>query len=607
MRTAGRIRDADLEEVRRRANLIEVASEYMQVKRAGRLYKALCPFHAEKTPSFSLDPAKGLWHCFGCGEGGDTIRLIEKIENLSFVEAIERLAQMTGVDLQYERLSQADRAAHRRRARLVDAHREAATYYHDTLKRASEASDARTYLLQQRGFTKETLEEFQVGFSLPKWDALVNHLKGKGFSEQEIGDAGLGARRQDGGLVDRFRGRVMFPIHDLTGDPVAFGARKMGNEDGPKYLNSSESPIYKKSQVLYALNRAKGEIVKTARGLIVEGYTDVIALHQAGIQTAVATCGTALGLEHLRGLQRFTQDVVLSLDADEAGGLAAERTYDQMIGDAQQMGITLRVVVMPPGDDPADSVAKAGADGFLALVDGAIPLLEFVLKREADRYSVGDAEVQARALRSSLRLLAKTESSVVRNEAARRLSGWIGVDPSIVFVELEKVMTTGITSRSTTGTILRRASGQVRREQDALRLALQQQRVVKARMEEVSTDFFSVPEHKVIWSALQKGTDPALLPETLEDEHARNIATQLAVEPIPLDGELTDALIERNAIEVFSRLKEFVLSREIEQLTPQLQRLNPLESPKEHDELFAKLLELQRQKRELTQMGEGDE
>ncbi|TMK53295.1 MAG: DNA primase, partial [Actinobacteria bacterium] len=405
MRTAGRIRDADLEEVRRRANLIDVASEYMQVKRAGRLYKALCPFHAEKTPSFSLDPAKGLWHCFGCGEGGDTIRLIEKIENLSFVEAIERLAQMTGVDLHYEQLSDADRAAHRRRARLVDAHREAAAYYHETLKRASEASDARAYLLQQRGFTKETLELFQVGFSLPKWDALVTHLKGKGFSEQEIADAGLGARRQDGGLVDRFRGRVMFPIHDLTGDPVAFGARKMGTEDGPKYLNSAESPIYKKSQVLYALNRAKGEIVKTGRGLIVEGYTDVIALHQAGIQTAVATCGTALGLEHLRALQRFTQDVVLSLDADEAGGLAAERTYDQMIGDAQQMGVTLRVVVMPPGDDPADSVAKTGAEGFHALVEKAVPLLEFVLKREAARYSVGDAEVQARALTSGLRLL----------------------------------------------------------------------------------------------------------------------------------------------------------------------------------------------------------
>ncbi|HJT38453.1 MAG TPA: DNA primase, partial [Actinomycetota bacterium] len=480
MRAAGRIRDADLEEVRRRANLVEVASQYMNVRKAGRLYKALCPFHSEKTPSFSLDPAKGLWHCFGCGEGGDTIRLIEKIENLSFVEAVERLAQLTGVDLQYEQLSSADRAAHRRRARLVDAHREAAAYYHETLKRAPEASDARTYLLQKRGFTKETLEEFQVGFSLPKWDALVSHLKAKGFGEQEIADAGLGARRQDGGLVDRFRGRVMFPIHDVAGDPVAFGARKMGDEDGPKYLNSAESPIYKKSQVLYALNRAKGEIVKTARGLIVEGYTDVIALHQAGIRAAVATGGTALGLEHLRGLQRFTQDVVLSLDADEAGQLAAERTYDQLIGEAQQMGITLRVVVMPPGDDPADSVAKAGADGFLALVDGAVALLEFVLKREADRYSVGDGEVQARALAACLRLLAKTENPVIREEAVRRLSGWINVDPPIIFVELEKVMRTGTTTRATTGTILRRASGQVRLEREALRLALQQQRVVKA-------------------------------------------------------------------------------------------------------------------------------
>ena len=579
----------------------------MQVKRAGRLYKALCPFHAEKTPSFSLDPAKGLYFCFGCHEGGDVIKLVEKLDNLSFVEAIERLAQMTGVDLHYEQLSDADRAAHRRRARLVDAHREAAAYYHETLKRASEASDARAYLLQQRGFTKETLELFQVGFSLPKWDALVTHLKGKGFSEQEIADAGLGARRQDGGLVDRFRGRVMFPIHDLTGDPVAFGARKMGTEDGPKYLNSAESPIYKKSQVLYALNRAKGEIVKTGRGLIVEGYTDVIALHQAGIQTAVATCGTALGLEHLRALQRFTQDVVLSLDADEAGGLAAERTYDQMIGDAQQMGVTLRVVVMPPGDDPADSVAKTGAEGFHALVEKAVPLLEFVLKREAARYSVGDAEVQARALTSGLRLLAKTDNSVIRREAGRLFSGWIRVDPDIIFVELEKTMRTGTTTRATTGTILRRASGQVRLEREALRLALQQQRVVKARMEDVSTDFFSVPAHRTIWAALLKGTDPALLAETLEEDDARRIATQLAVEPVPIDGDIDDEAVEHLAIAVFSRLKEFVLSREIEQLTPQLQRLNPLENPKEHDELFARLLELQRQKRELTQMGEGDE
>jgi DNA primase len=261
---------------------------------------------------------------------------------------------------------------------------------------------------------------------------------------------------------------------------------------------------------------------------------------------------------------------------------------------------------MPPGDDPADSVAKAGPDGFRALVDGAVPLLEFVLRREADRYSVGDGEMQARALTSGLRLLAKTENPVVRDEAARRLSGWINVDPNIIFVELGKVMRTGTTSRGTTGTIFRRASGQVRLEREALRLALQQQRVVKARMEEVSTDFFSVPAHRTLWTALLKGTDPALLSESVEED-ARKIATQLAVEPIPLDGELTDDAVERFAVATFSRLKEFVLNREIEQLTPHLQRLNPLENPKEHDELFAKLLDLQRQKRELTEIGEGEE
>jgi len=252
-------------------------------------------------------------------------------------------------------------------------------------------------------------------------------------------------------------------------------------------------------------------------------------------------------------------------------------------------------------------VAKTGAEGFHALVEKAVPLLEFVLKREAARYSVGDAEVQARALTSGLRLLAKTENSVIRREAARLFSGWIRVDPDIIFVELEKTMRTGTTTRSTTGTILRRASGQVRLEREALRLALQQQRVVKARMEDVSTDFFSVPAHRTIWAALLKGTDPALLAETLEEDDARRIATQLAVEPVPIDGDIDDEAVEHLAIAVFSRLKEFVLSREIEQLTPQLQRLNPLENPKEHDELFARLLELQRQKRELTQMGEGDE
>ncbi|MGH7338536.1 MAG: DNA primase, partial [Myxococcota bacterium] len=343
----------------------------MQVKRAGRLFKALCPFHQEKTPSFSIDPAKSLYYCFGCSEGGDVISLVQKLENLSFVETVERIARRVGVDIHYEQLSAADRAAQKRRFRLIDAHRAAVEHYHAALLGSDQAADARTYL-KGRGFDREVAQEFQIGFSLPRWDDLSRALLGKGFGEQELVDAGLASRTQEGGIVDRFRGRIMFPILDVTGDPVAFGARRLRDDDeGPKYLNSAESPIYAKAKVLYALSWAKNEIVKGGRALLVEGYTDVIALHRAGIKEAVATCGTALGLEHLRTLQRFTQHVVLSLDSDEAGGKAAERTYDQLIGDAQAMGLQVQVVLMSAGDDPADAVARDGAEAFRGLIDTA--------------------------------------------------------------------------------------------------------------------------------------------------------------------------------------------------------------------------------------------
>jgi DNA primase len=481
---------------------------------------------------------------------------------------------------------------------LNEAHRVAAAYYHETLKRAPEAADARTYLVGQRRFSTETLERFQVGYSLADWQGLTSRLLKARFSEQEILDAGLGARRQDGGVVDRFRGRVMFPISDLTGDPVAFGARQMGTGEGPKYLNSAESPIYKKAQLLYALDRAKAAVVKRARALIVEGYTDVIALHQAGIDDAVATCGTALGLEHLRTLQRFTQDVVLALDADDAGGTAAERTYDQLIGDAQQMGLTLKVVLMPKGDDPADSVVKLGADAFGTLVDQAVPILEFVLRREADRYTVGDPEVEARAMVAGLRIVAKTDKENVRNEYVRRFSDWIHVDANILHVELDKILRGG----SFTGVsrnVVRRSSAQVRKEREALKLAIQHAPLVKALMEDTGPEYFSVPAHRAIWSALSTGIDPAVIADTFDDADVRRTYTELAVQPP--EGEVT----ERLASEIFSRLKEFVLSRQIDELKNRLQRLNPLEQPEEHESMFEQLIELERLKRGLSETGEG--
>ena len=593
MKTAGRIRDADLDEVRQRADLIEVASDYMQVKKAGRLYKALCPFHAEKTPSLSLDPAKGLWVCFGCGEGGDAISLVQRLENLTFIETIERLSRRFGVELHYEQLSPSDRAAHRRKMRLVEAHRAALAFYHDTLMRAREAGEARAYL-KGRGFTRETVQRFHVGFSPGTWDALVGHLRSAGFTDEELTDAGLVSRTNDGRVVDRFRGRVMFPIFDVTGDPVAFGARRMGDEDGPKYLNSAESPIYKKGLVLYGLNWAKAAIVKESRALIVEGYTDVIALQAAGIEEAVATCGTALGIDHLKGLQRFTRELILSLDADEAGGRAAERMYDQLIGEAQQLGMTAKVVLMAPGEDPADSVARDGGETFRALVEGAVPLLEFVLRREATRYEVGDPEVRARALTSGLRLLAKTENEVVRMEYARRLSDWIKVDPNVIHVELEKVMRTGTTPRSTTEAVLKRSTTQVRLEREALKIALQEPALVKAHTEDTGPDFFSVPAHRSLWVEIAAGRDPS---EGALDDDARRAYTELSIEDVA--GEITERLVG----EIFGRLKSMVLTRQIDELKAKLQQVNPIEDPEGHNAMFGELIALEQAKRSLS---EGD-
>ncbi|MCA1830706.1 MAG: DNA primase [Actinobacteria bacterium] len=586
----GRIRDDDVQEVRRRSNLVDVAAEYMQVRRAGRQFRALCPFHSEKTPSFYMDPAKQLYNCHGCHEGGDVITLVEKLENLSFVEAIERLARRAGFELRYEQLSDSDRKAFRRRARLIDAHRAAVEWYHAVLLTDDAASDARTYL-KSRGFGKETAVQFRIGFSKP---GLASALKRQGFTDAELSDAGLASRAPDGSLSDRFRNRVMFPIFDVTGEPVAFGARRMRDTDqGPKYLNSAESPIYKKAHMLYALNWAKGEVVKSGRAVLVEGYTDVIALHQAGITEAVATCGTALGLEHLRTLQRFLGEkgqFVFALDMDDAGQAASEKTFEQFASWAEDLRVLFRIARMPSGKDPADAIATLGPDGFRALVEDAPPLLEVALRREAERYNVGDPELRARALAACVRLLSRSSYHLaVRDEYARRLSDWIRVDPNVLFLELNKAEQTGVAPKAVADSVLKRSSGQVRLEKEALRIAIHDPVLAKQSADDVDPAFFSVPAHRAIWTALASGSDPA----SSDDADVRKAYTSLAVQAP--EGEVN----ERQATEVFARLKGAVLTRQVDDLKQELQRLNPIEEKNTYDLLFVRLIDLEREKRAL--------
>ena len=312
----------DIDRVRAATNLADLVGAVTTVKKSGRSLTAVCPFHQEKTPSLNLDLARGLYHCFGCGKGGDVYTFVQDTQGLSFNEAVEFLARQAGIQLEVDPGERRRRGEHEE---MVDAVRQAVAFYQKVLKTEPEGAPARGYL-RGRGLDGGAVDKYEIGFAPEgeSWDALVKVLRGSGVKESVMISAGLARRGRGGKIFDVFRNRVLFPIHDLRGDPVGFGGRNLGDQ-GPKYLNSSESRIYQKSRLLYGLNRAKGEIARTGEAVVVEGYFDVIAVNEAGVGTAVATCGTALGEDHFDLLRRFTDRVVLVFDSDQAGAGAALR------------------------------------------------------------------------------------------------------------------------------------------------------------------------------------------------------------------------------------------------------------------------------------------
>jgi DNA primase len=326
----GRIRQEDIAAVRERSPIADVVGEYLQLRPAGGgSLKGLCPFHDERSPSFNVTPGKELYHCFSCGEGGDVITFVRKIEHLDFTEAVERLAARAGIELRYEQGGYVPGQEHSQRRRLIEAHSAAQDFYVERAV-ASSSGPARSFLAE-RGFTMDEATRFGVGYSPNAWDELVKHLRARGFSEDEMVKSGVARRTSRGGLIDMFRGRLMWPIRDLTGETVAFGARKLDpDDDGPKYLNTPETAIFKKSHVLYGADLAKREIAKRRQAVIVEGYTDVMACHLSGVVTAVATCGTSFGEDHVKILRRLIMDtdgstgeVIFTFDGDAAGQKAA--------------------------------------------------------------------------------------------------------------------------------------------------------------------------------------------------------------------------------------------------------------------------------------------
>ncbi|OKL47488.1 DNA primase [Boudabousia liubingyangii] len=443
---AGLIRREDIAAVREAARIEDIVSEHVTLRTAGvGSLKGLCPFHEEKTPSFHVRPGTNYWHCFGCGEGGDVISFVEKINHVTFVEAVEYLAEKTGVTLQYEDGPRGDRPAPGQRQRLIEAHRVAEEYFKEQLF-SREAVTARRFLAE-RGFTPEHAKHFGLGYAPQGWDNLTKVLRKHGFTEEELAISGLASKGQRG-VYDRFRGRLLWPIRDITGATVGFGARRLSDDDnGPKYLNTPETPIYKKSQVLYGLDLAKKEISTTKEVIVVEGYTDVMAMHVAGKKNAVATCGTAFGSEHAKLLSRLigtSSDsasgvvladgqtrggrVIFTFDGDAAGQKAALRAFNE----DQRFAAQTYVAVEASGMDPCDLRLARGDEALANLVQNPQPLFAFVIRNALNGQDLDTVEGRVRALRQAAPVLASIRDKALASGYEREVAGWLGVEAAEV-------------------------------------------------------------------------------------------------------------------------------------------------------------------------------
>jgi DNA primase len=447
---AGRIRDEDIAVVRERSPIDEVVGEYLQLRNAGGgSLKGLCPFHDEKTPSFNVTPARGLWYCFSCADGGDVIKFVERIDNLSFPEAVERLAARAGIELRYEQGGHVPGQEQSQRRRLLEAHRAAAVFFAERLHTAG-AAPARAFL-SERGFELADAGRFGAGYAPAEWEALTRHLRGRGFTDAELLTSGLVTQGRRG-PVDRFRGRLVWPIRDLTGDVIAFGARKLAaDDDGPKYLNTPETPLFKKSAVLYGADLAKREIAQRRQAVVVEGYTDVMACHLAGVPTAVATCGTSFGDGHVKVLRRLLMDtdwqtgeVIFTFDGDAAGQRAVLRAFEL----EERFGSQTFVAVQQDGLDPCDLRLKHGDAAVRDLVAQRQPVYEFAIRSEIRKHDISTNEGRLAALDASAQILGRIKDWALRESYVVSLDRMLGtLDPEFVRARMREHASRGLGGR----------------------------------------------------------------------------------------------------------------------------------------------------------------
>jgi len=625
---AGRIRDEDIATVRERAQIDEVVSAYLTLRGAGGgSQKGICPFHDEKTPSFTVTPARQYFHCFGCGQGGDVFTFLQQIEGLSFVEAAEKLAARVGVELRYaEGGGPRTGVEPGQRQRLVEANRLAQQFYTAGLAETDEGAAGRRFL-EQRGFDQEAAARFGVGYAPRSGDGLLRHLRTRGFGDDDLVAAGL-VGTSGRGSYDRFRGRLLWPIRELSGDVVGFGARRLYDDDRveAKYLNTPETVLYKKSHLLYGVELARREIARARQAVVVEGYTDVMACHLAGVSTAVATCGTAFGPEHGRVLRRllldhdeFRGEVIFTFDGDAAGQRAALKAFE---GDQQFVAQTY-VAVEPTGLDPCDLRLAHGDAAVRELVARRVPLYRFVLRNVVSRYDLDRADGRIDAVREAAGLVASVRDRSKVDAFARELAGMVGVEPDDVRGVVRQAARRGpSTSGGAPANRPAAAAGAeggpavpdlrdplFGYEREAIQAVLQQPDLAAAGAADVDSGDFTHPWLASIWSAVTAepwpvGPDRGWLDRVrtrLDDPAVHSTFSALAVEPLPLNRVLDEDLVSAH----LARVQLLTVQRRIQALKSRIQRTNPVEQQAAYNKMFGDLAALEQHRRRLHERAIG--
>ncbi|MGW5456466.1 DNA primase [Nocardia sp. NPDC003979] len=639
---AGRIPDRDIAAIRERVRIEDVVGEYVALKRAGAdSMKGLCPFHDEKSPSFHVRPNHGLFHCFGCGEGGDVYKFLQQIEHIGFVEAVEQMADRISYQINYEGGGTSVQRDRGTRSRLVAANAAAQEFYAARLYEP-EAEAARKYLTD-RNFDQAVWQQFGCGYAPAGWDTLTKHLQRLGFEFKELEAAGL-SKQGKRGPIDRFHRRLLWPIRNLGGEVIGFGARKIFDDDTMpgKYVNTPETLLYKKSQVLFGLDHAKREIAKGHQAVVVEGYTDVMAMHLAGVKTAVASCGTAFGEEHLQVLRRLLMDdnfwrgeIIYTFDGDAAGQAAALKAFS---GDQRLAGQTY-IAVAPDGQDPCELRQRSGDSAVRDLVARRTPLYEFVIRGVLAEYNLDTVEGQVEARRRAVPVVAQIKDNATRKGYATKLAGWLGVDDIQSLVrqvgdEARKHFRGGAAPTDDKGgrrgavaprpVAPARGNGDSARpdpreptllaQRQSLCAALQYPGIAGPAFDDVEADAFIHPAYVMVRLMIAKagGTASGLtgaewvaaVADQSEDLLIRALVSELANEQLPVR---TQEDVPRLISGVLARVQEIWVGRQIAELKSRLQRMSASDQPDGYMELFGDLVALEAYRKDLGQRAMGND